>query len=69
MLALRIPRLECQNGFILATNQLDCQAWSDEELILAYKNQLQVERSFRFLKDPYLILNLNEHHLTLLKLL
>jgi transposase len=51
-LAERIRRLERKSCFILATNQLDNQALSDEELIAAYKNQPTVERGFRFLKDP-----------------
>jgi transposase len=38
--------------FILATNQLDCEALSNAELIGAYKDQQKVERGFRFLKDP-----------------
>jgi len=45
-------RLERKSCFILATNQLDCEALSDEELIAAYKDQQKVERGFRFLKDP-----------------
>ncbi len=48
----RIPRLERKSCFILATNQLNCEALSDEELIAAYKDQQKVERGFRFLKDP-----------------
>ena len=48
----RTRRLERKSCFILATNQLDCQALSDEDLIAAYKDQQKVERGFRFLKDP-----------------
>ena len=48
----RNRRLERKSCFIIATNQLDCQALSDEELIRAYKDQQKVERGFRFLKDP-----------------
>jgi transposase len=48
----RTLRLQRQSCFILATNQLDAQALSDEELIQAYKDQQKVERGFRFLKDP-----------------
>jgi transposase len=40
------------NQAILATNQQDLQALSNEELINAYKDQQKVERGFRFLKDP-----------------
>lgn len=38
--------------FILTTNELDEEALSNEELLLGYKGQHQVERGFRFLKDP-----------------
>jgi transposase len=38
--------------FILATNVLDPNELSDEEVIGAYKAQSQVERGFAFLKDP-----------------
>jgi transposase len=44
--------LERKSGFILATNQLDGQALSDDDLIAAYQDQHPVERGFRFLKDP-----------------
>lgn len=44
--------LERKSCFILATNQLDCDQLSDEDLIAAYKDQQKVERGFRFLKDP-----------------
>lgn len=48
----RSRRLERKSCFILATNQLDCDVLSDQELIAAYKDQQKVERGFRFLKDP-----------------
>jgi len=48
----RNRRLERKSCFILATNQLDGEALSDEELIAAYRDQQKVERGFRFLKDP-----------------
>ena len=44
--------MERKSCFILATNQLDDQALSDEALIAAYKDQHTIERGFRFLKDP-----------------
>ena len=44
----RTRRLERKSCFIIATNQLDCQSLSDEELISAYKDQQKVERGFRF---------------------
>lgn len=45
-------RLRQHSRFILATNQLDTEALSDAERRPAYKAQHQVERGFRFLKDP-----------------
>ena len=39
--------------FVVATNELDATALSDEQLLGAYKDQgVSVERGFRFLKDP-----------------
>jgi transposase len=38
--------------FVLATNQLDGDSLSDEQLLVHYKQQQGVERGFRFLKDP-----------------
>ncbi|PSB08436.1 IS1634 family transposase [Pleurocapsa sp. CCALA 161] len=38
--------------FILATNLLDAQLWSNETILQEYKNQQSCERGFRFLKDP-----------------
>ena len=46
---------QCQQRhrrFILATNVLDAQAYPAERLLREYKEQQQVERGFRFLKDP-----------------
>lgn len=52
LLEERTRRLERKSCFILASNQLNCEALSDEDLIKAYKDQQKVERGFRFLKDP-----------------
>jgi transposase len=41
-----------QASFIIATNILDEQSLSHEEVFLTYKEQGGVERGFRFLKDP-----------------
>jgi transposase len=38
--------------FILATNELDAQRLSDQDVLRCYKQQAQAERGFRFLKDP-----------------
>ncbi|NJO18245.1 MAG: IS1634 family transposase [Thioploca sp.] len=51
-LSERTRRLERKSCFILAPNQLDDQALSDDDLIAAYQDQQTVERGFRFLKDP-----------------
>ena len=39
-------------AFIVATNILDAQRLSPEQVIATYKEQGGVERGFRFLKDP-----------------
>jgi transposase len=39
-------------GFILATNDLDTDTFSDWDLFEMYKDQSQVEGGFRFMKDP-----------------
>jgi len=39
-------------AFLVATNMLDPQHLSDQELIQTYKEQHSVERGFSFLKDP-----------------
>ncbi len=41
--------------FIVATNELDKEALSAEEMLEGYKGQVQVERGFRYLKDPQLL--------------
>ena len=48
-----IAALRQQAGrFILATNSLDSQEWSDSDILREYKAQQPTERGFRFLKDP-----------------
>ncbi len=51
-LELHQQRLHRESCFILATNQQDLEALSDEDLSKTYKDQQKVERGFRFLKDP-----------------
>lgn len=41
-----------RSRFILATNVLDAQTYPAERLLQEYKQQQNVERGFRFLKDP-----------------
>ena len=49
----KVENAQSQAGrFVLATNQLDREGWSDEQLLGHYKGQQGVERGFRFLKDP-----------------
>jgi transposase len=38
--------------FVLATNSLEDQVWSDSTILREYKGQQSTERGFRFLKDP-----------------
>ncbi|MGK7878838.1 MAG: IS1634 family transposase [Crocosphaera sp.] len=38
--------------FILATNRLDSESFSCDEMLIKYKEQQNVERGFAFLKDP-----------------
>ena len=38
--------------FILTTNLLDEQTWSNDRILQEYKDQQTCERGFRFLKDP-----------------
>lgn len=38
--------------FLLATNKLDHQALSPQEVLEGYKGQKHAERGFRFFKDP-----------------
>ena len=52
MLAERQRRIERKSCYILATNQLDADQLTNEEIISKYKDQQKVERGFRFLKDP-----------------
>ena len=39
--------------FILATNVLDAQILSPDQMLAEYKAQQHTERGFRFLKDPF----------------
>ena len=44
--------MEHSGKFILATNVLEQEVMSDDELLRKYKEQQSTERGFRFLKDP-----------------
>jgi transposase len=43
--------------FILATNDLDKTRLPDEQILKEYKDLQKVERGFRFLKDPWFLLD------------
>ena len=52
----RIARLiKRKSLFIVATNEPGEEALSAEEMLEGYKGQVQVERGFRYLKDPQLL--------------
>lgn len=50
--AARAEQILRRSLFILTTNELDPKVLSPAALLGAYKGQAQVERGFRFLKDP-----------------
>ncbi len=61
---MRIPNqkvieqdLHRKGRFIIATNNLDKNTLSDEALFAAYKEQQGVERCFRFLKEPWFMVD------------
>jgi len=45
--------LNRKGRFILATNDLDAEVYTDEQILEEYKEQQNVEGGFRFLKDPW----------------
>lgn len=49
--------LNAKGRFILATNDLDREQYSDEQMLHEYKEQQGVERGFRFLKDPWFMVD------------
>ncbi len=49
--------LNSKGRFILATNQLDSNLLSDLEIFQEHKEQSQVESGFRFLKDPWFMVD------------
>lgn len=55
---LAIETLLSRKGrFILATNDLDDKKFPDEKMLSEYKEQQSVERGFRFLKDPWFMVD------------
>lgn len=49
--------LNKKGRFILATNELDSQRYKNEQILDEYKEQQSVEGGFRFLKDPWFMLD------------
>lgn len=49
--------LNAKGRFILATNDLDRERYPDAQLLQEYKEQQSVERGFRFLKDPWFMVD------------
>ncbi len=49
--------LNKKGRFILATNELDSENYKDEQLLQEYKEQQNVEGGFRFLKDPWFMVD------------
>ncbi len=50
-------RRNTKGRYIVATNFLDSDIFSDKSVIQEYKNQGKVERGFRFLKDPSFLIS------------
>jgi transposase len=50
-------QLNRKGRFILATNDLDIKNYSDQKIFNDYKSQQNVERGFRFLKDPWFMID------------
>jgi len=49
--------LNKKGRFILATNELDSKSYKDEQILEEYKEQQNVEGGFRFLKDPWFMVD------------
>jgi transposase len=49
--------LQKKGRFILATNDLEVENYSDQQMLEEYKRQQTVEGGFRFLKDPWFMLD------------
>lgn len=49
--------LSSKGRFILATNELNESICTEEEILEEYKEQQDVERGFRFLKDPWFMVD------------
>jgi len=55
---VEIERILNRKGrFILATNNLDTESYKNEQILEEYKEQQNVEGGFRFLKDPWFMVD------------
>jgi transposase len=52
-----VKLLNKKGRFILATNDLDAEGYKDEQILEEYKEQQKVEGGFRFLKDPWFMVD------------
>jgi transposase len=50
-------QLNKKGRFILATNELDTERYKNEQILEEYKEQQNVEGGFRFLKDPWFMVD------------
>jgi len=55
--ALISEKLNAKGRFIIATNDLDKATYPDKNILDEYKEQQDVEGGFRFLKDPWFMLD------------
>ena len=55
--ALMEEKLCAKGRFILATNDLNAQTYTDANMLEEYKSQQNVEQGFRFLKDPWFMVD------------
>ena len=49
--------LNKKGSFILATNELDSERYKNDQILGEYKEQQNVEGGFRFLKDPWFMVD------------
>jgi transposase len=48
---------EIKGRFLLATNNLDVKRLGNEQMLMEYKGLAKIERGFRFLKDPWFMVD------------
>lgn len=53
-----VTKVENSKGrFILATNDMNKETYSDKEMLKDYKDQHHIERGFRYFKDPFFMMD------------